>query len=215
MKNGDSIQKIAYDYGIEDWRELIYFNNLEYPYIDSTKYNSGDVVGRVACVGNTIYIPSYNYEVSPRATNSRISDEDMMNQAYGCDLDIYTAIDDNGKAKNLDTTGQLLNADHDLRLVKGIENLKQQINIKLSTRKGTLMLHPDWGCDVLDMCGTKGTKENLIDMMLMIKEALLEDFRIVEVNNLRIEKTNVSVTVMCEIVPISPYPAFEYNETIK
>lgn len=213
VKFGDSIQKIAFSYGVEDWREIIYFNNLEYPYINSESYNESDNPN-VANIGSVIYIPSYNYGVAPIAKES-ITDETMIEQAYGCDLDLYTSIDDNGKAKNLDTKGQLLNSDHDLMLAKGIDNLKQQITTKLSTKKGTIILHPEWGCDILDMVGTKGTQENLIDMMLMVKEALLEDFRIVEVNNLKVEKGSDYIVISCSILPISPYPEFEYNETIK
>lgn len=212
VKYGDSIQKIAYDYDISDWREIVYFNNLESPYINAESYDR--VEGNVANIGDTIYIPSYDYEVSPKATSSSISDNDMIEQAYGCDLDIYTAVDDNGRAKDLMVVGQLTDSDNDLMLARGIQNLKQQLTIKLSTRKNTLMLHPEWGCNVKDMCGTKGTQEHMIDMMLMVKEAIIEDFRITSIKDLQVEKVNDVINIYCKIIPISPYPEFEYSTTI-
>ena len=76
------------------------------------------------------------------------------------------------------------------------------------------MLHPEWGCNLLNMTGTKGTKENLIDMMLMVKECILEDFRVVSISNLNVTKDKRKVVISCKIQPISPYPEFYYNETI-
>lgn len=212
VKYGDSIQKIAYDYGVEDWREIIYFNNLTYPYILSEEYSTGEVRG-VARIGDTLYLPSYDYRVAPTATEE-IGDKEMIEKAYGIDLDIYTATDDNGRAKNLETKGQLLNSDHDLLLARGIDNLVQQLTIKLSTRKGSLLLHPKWGCNLIDYCGTKGTRENLIDMELVVREALLEDFRVVEVNNLSVEKKDDTAVIRCDILPISPYPEFEFTTEV-
>ena len=204
VATGDSLQKIALVYNVDDWREIAYFNNLSYPYIndDVTKL----VEGNVASVGDVIFIPSYDYKVAPKS--SELTQKIMEEQAYGCDLDIYTATDDNGKAKDLDIKGELSGDNGDLRLARGIENLKQQLTIKLSTRKGTIMLHPNWGCDVLNMVGTKGTEENLTDMMLMVREAILEDFRVVSVSNLSISKNFNSVTINCDIQPIPPYPLF-------
>lgn len=205
---GDSIQKIATQYGVQDWREIAYFNNLVYPYI----VDNLDIApnGKVAVVGDSVFIPSNEFINYPKAKE----DYTMEEQAYGVDLDIYYATDDNGKARNLEERGEMSLDDRDLRLVKGIENLVQQLTIKLSTRKGSLMLHPEWGCNILNMVGTKGTEENLTDMMLMVKEAILEDFRVESISNLSVSKTATSVTIDCNITPIAPYPEFHFNKTI-
>lgn len=210
VSSGDSLQRIAVLNGIEDWMEIAYFNKLSYPYIDTDNLKKYD--GKVARLGDLIFIPSYEYVVSP--TSGELSITKMEEQAYGCDLDIYSAIDDNGKANNLEEKGELSSNNGDIALVRGINNLKQQLTIKLSTPKGSLMLHPDWGCNILNMVGTKGTEENLTDMMLMVREAILEDFRVVSVSNLNIQKDSSSVTINCDIQPISPYPTFRYSETL-
>lgn len=208
---GDSVQKIAIMYGVKDWREIVYFNNLEYPYIaDSVTQLPSS---KIAKIGDTIFIPSYDYDTSP-STHNEITLKEMEALAYGTDLNIYSAIEDNGKAQDLSVKGELSMQNGDLRLVSGIENLKQQLNTKFCTRKGTLMLHPEWGCNVLDKVGTKGTEENLTDIMLMIREAILEDFRVVGVSDLSVTKDNNKLVVDCYITPISPYPSFQYSETI-
>lgn len=208
--SGDSLQKIAVLYGVSDWREIAYFNNLTYPYVSDDF--SQEYQGKVARLGDAIFIPSYDYVVAP--TSRELSISDLEEEVYGCDLDIYSVIDDNNLPKNLEEKGELTGNNGDLMLAKGIHNLKQQLTIKLSTQKGTLMLHPEWGCNVLNMVGTKGTEENLIDMMLMVREALLEDFRVASVSNLSVNKDSNSVTVDCDIQPISPYPTFKYHETL-
>lgn len=207
---GDSLQKIALMYSVEDWNEIAYFNKLVYPFIedDITVEHSG----KVARVGDTIFIPSYDYIVSPVKKEPTL--DTMEEQAYGCDFDIYTAIDDNGKVKNLEEKGELAQYNKDIRLIKGIQNLKQQLNIKMSTPKGSLMLHPEFGCDITTMVGSKGSEENLTKMMLMVQEAILEDFRVVSISNLTLEKNGSSVEISCDIQPIAPYPVFTYNETI-
>lgn len=210
ITSGDSLQKIAAMYGVEDWREIAYFNNLNYPFINDKITDVKE--GNVANVGDTIFIPSYDYENAPSA--SGITEETMAEQAYGCDLDIYTALDDNGKAQNLELRGILSGDNGDLRLAKGINNLKQQITIRLSTVKGSNMLHPEFGSRLLNLAGKKGTEENLIDMMLEVKETILSDFRVVDVDNVNIKKTGTLVVINCDIQPISPYPMFHYNDSI-
>ena len=85
---GDSLQKIAVMYGIDDWREIAYFNNLSYPYVSSDAPQVSQK--NVAIIGDLIYIPSYDYKIAPIA--DELNSTTLEEQAYGCDLDIYTAI---------------------------------------------------------------------------------------------------------------------------
>lgn len=206
---GDSIQRIATTYGIEDWREIVHFNKLDYPYIG----NEDEIYdGNVAKIGTVLMIPSYDYIVSP--TISDISLPTMEELAYGSDLDLYSLIDSGG-IHNFDTKGELSSdANLDLKIASGIENLSQQLTTKLSTPKGTLWLHPDWGCNVKRYIGRKGSLENLIKMRLMIQECILEDNRVTAVENLTIKQVDRKLLVTCDIYPISPYPKFSYSGEI-
>ena len=210
VQSGDSLQRLAILYGIDDWREIAYFNKLDPPYISNEVINT--YPGNVAHVGTILYIPTYDYATSPKIDG--ISQELIEQQAYGCDLDIYTATDDNGKLKNIETKGECSALDNDLRLVKGIENLKQSLQIRLSTEKGSLMLHPEFGSNLGNMCGLKGSTENLTKMLLEAQECLLSDFRVSGLSNLKLEKTERSVVIDCVIIPIPPFPQFPFSSTI-
>lgn len=210
VQSGDSLQRLAILYGIDDWREIAYFNKLDPPYISNEVINT--YAGNVACIGSVLYIPTYDYAVSPKI--DEISQSIIEEQAYGCDLDVYTAVDDNGKLKNLETKGECAALDNDLRLVRGIKNLSQSLQIRLSTLKGSLMLHPDYGSNLVNMCGLKGTTENLTKMMLETQECLLKDFRVNGIKDLKLDKNERQVVIECMIIPIPPYPQFPFNATI-
>ena len=55
---GDSLQKIASAYNISDWKDLVYINNLEYPYICDTLNANATVGNGVLKVGDKMLIPS-------------------------------------------------------------------------------------------------------------------------------------------------------------
>jgi phage baseplate assembly protein W len=206
---GDSIQRIALSYNIEDWREIVHFNKLDYPYI-----GSDDEVyeGNVARIGDTILIPSYDYVVSPIVSD--VSLPTMEELAYGIDLDLYSETNTFG-IHSFDIKGELSgNSDLDLKLVTGIENLAQQLTTKLATPKGLLWLHPEWGCNLKKYIGRKGSLENLTKMRLMAQEAILEDSRVSAIENLTLTKTTNKITITCDIYPISPYPKFSYTGEI-
>lgn len=199
---GDSIQRIALSYGIEDWREIVHFNKLDYPYIGSEDEMYD---GNVAKIGTVLMIPSYDYVVSP--TISDVSLPTMEELAYGIDLDLYSKVD-SFNMHNFDTKGELSEDENlDLKTVKSIENLSQQLTTKLSTPKGTLWLHPDWGCDVKRYIGRKASLEVLTKMRLLVQECLLEDNRVTAIENLVVEKRERKIVVTCDIYPIPPYPS--------
>ena len=64
------------------------------------------------------------------------------------------------------------------------------------------------------MGGNKGTKWKLTEMMLMVQGCLLEEFRITSISNLSIEKMGTKIVINCDIVPIAPYPKFDYYSEI-
>lgn len=206
---GDSLQRIALAYNIEDWREIVHFNKLDYPYIG----NDDEIYeGNVKHTGDTIMIPSYEYVVSPIVSD--VSLPTMEELAYGIDLDLYSEVD-TYNIHNFDIKGELSGSlDLDLKLVTGIKNLAQQLTTKLATPKGTLWLHPDWGCNLKKYIGRKGSLENLTKMRLMVQESILEDNRVSAIENLVLNKITRKVTITCDIYPISPYPKFSYSAEI-
>lgn len=204
---GDSLQKIASAYNISDWRDLVYVNNLEYPYIHDTLDVDVSLIGsRVLKVGDRMLIPSSRY-LTP-ANNLRI--DTVEKQAYGGDLDIYSYDSGNEQVKNLESKGELNDNNGDLRLAEGVGNLCQRLLIRLSVAKGSMILHPDFGSDIDKYVGLKGTPQNLIKLRLAVQECILSDELIEQIQDLTVEVSNGILSVTCGIVPVPPYSPFKF-----
>lgn len=225
---GDSLQKIAIKYGLDDWREIAYLNDLQYPYIDDditsprqvgNTYEAGSGVrtidsSKVAKVGDSLLIPSFNYATAP--AYSQVNQEDLEKLAYGSDLDIYGYDYMNEFVMDLSEKGELSETSSgDIRLAEGIRNLRQQLLIELSTPLGALILHPDFGSTIRDMNGMKATKQTLIKIMLEAQRVILKNFRVKEIKDMEITKEGTASRIKCIIIPISPYSAFVFNEIIE
>lgn len=203
---GDSLQKIASAYNISDWKDLVYINNLEYPYICDTLNANAPVGNGVLKVGDKMLIPSSEY--SAPANNLRI--DNIEKQAYGCDLDIYSYDSGNEQVKNLESKGELSDNNGDLKLSEGIRNLRQRLLIRLSVSKGSMILHPDFGSDIDKYVGLKGTPQNIIKLQLAVQESILSDELVEQVQDLTVEVSNGILSIDCNIIPVPPYSPFKF-----
>lgn len=223
---GDTIQAIAMMYGV-DWTTLSVINGLNYPYIDSvinsTQYENTD---EVAKVGDRLVVPTKGLQIPIKTNNSL---EEIEKYAFGGDLDLYSSVTTNN-VTNLESLGELDadGANGDILLAEGIGNLRQQLITRLGTPRGSLMLHPEYGCDILRYVGGKATFENLKKIMLEVQECILSDFRVVGVSDIRSsfkypdesQRMNASsiksvkgVFVDCIVHPIEPYQVFRLGKT--
>ena len=211
---GDSLQKIAVKYGISDWREIAYINDLQYPYIDDditspmqvgNTYVSGESArtidsSKVAKVGDSLLIPSFNYTTAP--AYSQVNQEELEKLAYGSDLDIYGYDYMNEQVMDLSEKGELSETSSgDIRLAEGVRNLRQQLLIELSTP--------------LEMNGMKTTKQTLTKIALEAQRVILKNFRVSGIKDMEVTKVDTASRIKCIIVPISPYSAFTFDETIE
>lgn len=225
---GDSLQKIAVKYGISDWREIAYINDLQYPYIDDditspmqvgNTYVSGESArtidsSKVAKVGDSLLIPSFNYTTAP--AYSQVNQEELEKLAYGSDLDIYGYDYMNEQVMDLSEKGELSETSSgDIRLAEGVRNLRQQLLIELSTPLGALILHPDFGSTIREMNGMKTTKQTLTKIALEAQRVILKNFRVSGIKDMEVTKVDTASRIKCTIVPISPYSAFTFDETIE
>lgn len=204
---GDTIQSIGLLYDV-DWTELAIVNGLEYPYIDdSIELNEYANVDTVAKVGSKLVIPTKGLNI-PKKTNN-IADE-IEKYAFGCDLDLFSF--DTSKVVNLEIEGQLTDDGRgDIKLSEGMENLRQQLIIRLGTPKGSLLLHPDFGTHILDYIGKRVTKELLIKIKLEVQECLMGDFRVLGVDDVEVVFRDHGVFVECVVQPIEPYSVFKLS----
>lgn len=222
---GDSLQKIAIQYGLDDWREIAYINNLNYPYINddvtaqrvsedgTTSVGQIDASG-IAKIGDQLLIPNWNYTTTP--TYNQITAKKLEKLAYGCDISIYT-YEQPGVVVDLQQKGELVEDGYgDLDIAEGVANIRQSLLIELNTPRGALLLHPDFGSDIKKRIGMKASKSNLIKIQLEAQRVILKNFRVKSIRNMEVTQDGGSgaCRIKCEIEPISPYSVFTFNELI-
>lgn len=206
---GDTVQSIGLLYGV-DWTELVSINGLEYPYIDdSVELNEYENIDSVAKIGSKLVIPTTGLNI-PQKTNN--SSEEVEKYAFGCDLDLFSMEESENHVVNLEVEGQLTDdTKGDIKLSEGIANLRQQLIIRLGTPKGALLLHPDFGTNLLDYIGKRTTVELLTKVQLEIQESLLGDFRVLGVSDINVIFKDRGVFVDCIVHPIEPYSVFKIS----
>lgn len=211
VTEGDTIQSIGLLYGV-DWTKLVTVNGLEYPYINCNvtedEYTEKDTV---ANIGSKLVIPFDGIQV-PNKTNN--SSKEIEKYNFGCDLDLFSSLESANGVINLESSGELTdNTEGDVRLSEGINNLRQQLILRLGTPKGTLLLHPDFGSNILDYIGGKTTVERLIKIKLEVQESILSDFRVLAVSNITVEFKKGGVFVDCVVHPDGNYSVFKLTNT--
>lgn len=201
VTKGDSLQKLARYYNIEDWREISLINSLKSPYIDGEFPPTTDYGEGVAKVGDIILIPSFEtYNLKDKQDREQIE-----SAAYGKDLSIYDSRVQEHRIKgNTNIYG------NDLQTVQGLDNLAQQLKTRLSIRKGALLLHPDFGSEIHLYTGKLDTVENRNKILWEVESCIRSDFRIKDILDIEVKFNDGVTYVQAKIVPIEPRQPFEF-----
>ncbi|QNJ57333.1 baseplate wedge protein [Pseudomonas phage Dolphis] len=128
---GDDLQAVAgRELGDANrWPELIWLNQLVYPYLTDDESLASD---RVLLNGSYIRVPS------PQGS-ATIEQEPVEVFARDCGLwDRSLAANENG----------------DFAVTSGVDNLKQQLRHAINTPRGQQKRHPEYGCLVWSLFGT-------------------------------------------------------------
>ena len=191
VQHEETMQAIAQRYygDVSYWIDLVEHNNLKYPYIVETDEEKMQDPERLASTGDTIIIPieSDLTDVSAKEINSRDKDV-LVELALGRDLNITADekyFNEHGTSDNILSFST--NGNGDLDTVKGIDNMKQQLQARLLTPRGSLMLHPNYGSDLHNLFGLNIPEQaTLIEMEVLrtltadnrVKSANLVDWKI-------------------------------------
>ncbi|UXR08321.1 hypothetical protein [Staphylococcus phage vB_ScaM-V1SC04] len=187
----ETMQAIAQRYygDVSYWIDLVEHNNLKYPYLVETDEEKMQDPERLASTGDTLIIPieSDLTDVSAKEINSRDKDV-LVELALGRDLNITADekyFNEHGTSDNI--LAFSTNGNGDLDTVKGIDNMKQQLQARLLTPRGSLMLHPNYGSDLHNLFGLNIPEQaTLIEMEVLrtltadnrVKSANLIDWKI-------------------------------------
>jgi phage baseplate assembly protein W len=184
---GDTLISLASKYNISDWKTLAEFNDLDYPFIVSNKLDYPDKV--VKSVGDKLLIPLSALTSKPDSVIS------LEAQYFGSDLKI-TNTDD---VIFFDYKGELSAENGDLQNVEGVSNLMQSLVNRLMTPRGSLALHPDYGCDLKKILGKRATYAEITKAKLEVERTIKSDFRVKGVSSLRLDCYDRQVTINASI----------------
>lgn len=184
---GDTMQSISQRYFNDTsyWIDLIEHNNLKYPYIVDNEEEKLKDTYHLVTIGDTIIIPTEEHlsDVAIKEISKKDRDT-LVELALGRDLNIT---EDEKYFNEHGTSDEILgfNGDKsgDLDTLVAIENMKQQLQTKLLTPKGSLMLHPDYGSEIHNLFG-KAIPEQGVLIELEVIRTLMTDTRVKAVNSL-------------------------------
>lgn len=200
---GDSLQRIAKKYGIDDWREIVEINQLDSPYIDSAHDEDVNYEDKkVAKLGEHILIPtSEAYSVANSSDK-----EEIEALAYGMDLDLY-----HYKTVDHDVKGHLEANQSDVDIVKGLDNLGQQLLSRLSVEKGSLFMHPEFGSRLSRFYGRNYTQENVNKIIFEVESCIRSDFRVKDIKDIDADVIDGQVIIRAKVIPIEPGKPFDFK----
>lgn len=177
-QRGDTLQKIALRVmgDASKWTQLIYPNNLVYPYITDDPTLAG--VG-VLLTGAQILIPA-------PAAFANTTDPD---QVFGTDIQL--------------TDGMLgATSTGDFAFVTGRANLRQALKNRVETPQGDLAFHPRYGSLLKTLIGRMSVPAQQLLAASSAKGAILADSRISSINKAVATVNGDSVSVSVEAVPV-------------
>ena len=182
---GDTMQGIAQQKlgDMNRWVELAQFNNLRYPYIVDTVDEKMENPEHLVTIGDTLLVKIaddvQSNLIQELKRTSEYNQEEIYALALGKDLDILplpVGLGDPGRDSEVfELKG---NSKGGIATVRGIENLKQSLFIRVITPKGSYVGHPEYG-SMLDMyLGMKNTEENAALIDLELERTLRTDSRV-------------------------------------
>lgn len=176
---GDTMQDVAArELGNANrWVELVWLNNLSYPYLTDTDQGLPGVI----VAGGQIRIPA----------------------SVGVPTD--TAEGDEGFERDCALVGKKLVADEfgDFLIVAGTDNLKQQLKHRVDTPMGQARRHPAYGCLIWQMLGkVTGPLAGSLGAGY-VKSAIRADYRVSQVIGSAAEVVGDTVRISTQVEAIS------------
>lgn len=207
---GDTLQRLAVKYNVDSWYSIAYLNDLQYPFILDDIVAVSDRKSNVAYLGDTILVP-----VTSLTKTEYLSDIELQKRTYGVDIYLDYDLGYSNVTSFEESQGQLsYESSGDIAQAAGVNNIKQALILRLSTRYGELPMHPDYGSDFPDMIGWSKTHTNLIKMKLEIMETFKKDTRVSDVTDCTIMSVTGGVKISCNIILTTPNASFAFNEII-
>lgn len=212
---GDTMQAIAQqEYGdVTRWVELARFNNLRYPYIVDTVDEKMKNPDHLLTIGDTLMVRvSEDTEaelISMLKRTNEFDQEEIYALSLGKDLDILPLPKQFG-SPGWDAEILELKDDGkgDVKTIRGIENLKQSLYVRLITPMGSYLGHPRYGSRIHEYIGKKNTEENAALLAVEIERTMRTDGRVRNIEKLGHSISGNTFTASFKIFSIALDEAF-------
>lgn len=170
---GDTLQSIssALLNDVSRWVEIAVINDLEFPFISE----NGEP--KTKSVGQQLLVPDEGQFQDVIPSNEIF---DTYEDAMGKDISLFP--EDDVFAVFSEETGEISsNLLGDINVVRGFRNLRQSLILRLSTPKGSLLHHPEYGTTILSILGKRGNSEVLHRLKIEIERAIRSDDRVEDI----------------------------------
>lgn len=162
--DGETLASIASEELLarDRWPELVELNQLTWPYIG---WRSAYPNAVLVQPGEELLLPALDpsSQLIPRPAPT-------ANDAYGIDIDLSM------------NPGQISVERGDVAVRSGVANVEQAIRLRVLTTRGSLPLHPDYGCGLYRWLGQEGSSDMARLALFDYVRSVLEDPRVTAVN---------------------------------
>lgn len=186
IKEGDTLQGIAQQRlgDMSQWQDIARFNSLQYPYLVDTVEEKMENPDHLLTIGDILLVKVDEDNVQANLIQqlkrtTEYDQEELIALALGKDLNILPQPRTMAEPSRDSEIFELkANNRGGLATIRGIENLKQSLYIRLITPKGSYVGHPSYGSDLHKYLGMKNTEENAALVDLEIERTLRTDARV-------------------------------------
>ena len=202
IRLGDTLQMIAFQKlgSTDDWYSLASLNNLKYPYIVGTNRDKMENPLHLVAPGDSIKLPTSTDSLDSIKDDTLTSYEkdSVYDTTLGMDLRLT-----HQQGRNLNEEVSFLTpsaSKRDVALVSGIENLRQSIEMRLLTRHGTYLNHPNYGTYLYDYLGKNVNKSSLQEITTEVLRTITTDNRVktATITNASIDGGSLYIAVKIE-----------------
>lgn len=212
IKSGEDLRTIAQKlYGNPNlWVKLASLNHLKTPYIVGSEEELAKDPDHLKMWGQYLILP--NDTDVYRANSALIEESNTAHykDAYydtvlGMDLklDISTDVALTEQLGVLDDNGRTFET------VSGIHNLKQSLILRILTRRGTLMLHPNYGSNIPNMIGKNINHKLVRELAVELRRTITTDSRVADCVITEAKANYNEVYLVASVTPINYNEAFD------